>query len=418
MTAPSGAAEALSRFQPTSSGTRHTAVHTITAMLAVSGLLLTGCGAPDRDAEPAAATSRSATTPAPGSPTPRTIPPTSIAAPAPDPGWADDVFAAGTGAYVVGWRADGAGALWWVDDQGRLSPRAAPPGTPGRPGTAPRDGVLGLAFDGPRTGLAITGDEGLRHRSDESLLVTHDGARTWQRVDLPTYDQPERIALGGGGAYALTNSCAGPGTSCDHATVWSIDPADATSHTFDTLPTRAGASDTTGTSLAAYGPTVWVLLDTGARTSRALRSSDGGRTWQRFDSGSCASEDLDPTSSDVVWSTCGGGMFDHFTRQVDGGSPARVIAGDVSGTSDSTLLPLTDTTAYAVVADRHGEHIAGTRDGGRTTSTDAEIPRRFVRREFRVVLVSARVGYLVTTIGGELYRTDDGGRRWRPVRSP
>ncbi|HET7388681.1 MAG TPA: hypothetical protein VFJ19_18670 [Nocardioidaceae bacterium] len=335
----------------------------------------------------------------------------------PVPGWAEEVVHAGGSAYVVGWGSDNTGALWHLDSVGRLDPRAAPPGMPGNPGMAPRGAVLLLAFGGAETGLAITGtskDNGRRDR--KALYVTDDGARSWTRVDLPTSEQPRQVAIGGGAAYALTSNCPAATAPCDHATLWSIDPSGAAApHTFDSLPARTHTSGPIG--ITAYGPDVWALLNLGHGHVTALRSRDGGRTWHRFEAADCIWEVPVATSGNVLWATCGTGMLDHSTRQKGDAAPADVFS-DVAGTSDSALLPLSDSTAYAVIDGSHGTRIEQTRDGGRTTTVVAPIPRPIARRGFRATFVSPRVGYLVTTNGGQVYRTADGAHTWHRLTPP
>lgn len=334
----------------------------------------------------------------------------------PVPGWAGAIVRAGDSAYVTGWDAHDAAALWYVDTNGQLSPRTPPPGMPGNPGTTGDGAVQFLAFDGPDAGLAITGRSGSKdHEGHTALYATDDGARSWNRVELPTREQPEQMAIGGGAAYALTSNCARPTAACDHATLWSIDPTGSTApHTFDSLPARTHTSGPI--AIAAYGVDVWAFLNTGSGNGTVLRSMDGGRTWHRADD-LCMSEEPVATSGSVLWSTCATGMLEHFTRQVGGGQPVSVFS-TVSGTSNSVLLPLSDTTAYAVIEDRHGTHLQATRDGGHTTTTVAPIPRPIARRGFVTTFVSPQVGYLVTQNGGQLYRTTDAAHTWHAVPAP
>lgn len=338
------------------------------------------------------------------------------AVPVPVPGWAGAIVRAGDSAYVTGWNASNAAALWYVDTNGQLSPRTPPPGMPGNPGTTGDSDVQFLAFDGPDGGLAITGRLGNKnHQGHTALYATDDGARSWNRIDLPTREQPEQIAIGGGAAYALTSNCGRPTDDCDHATLWSVDPTGATApHTFDSLPTRTHTSGPL--AIAAYGADVWAFLDTGAGNGTEMRSIDGGRTWHRTDD-LCMSEEPLTTSGNVLWSTCATGMLEHFTRQVGDGPPVNVFS-TVSGTSNSVLLPLSDTTAYAVIEDRHGTHLQATRDGGHTTTTVAPIPRPIARRGFVIAFFSPQVGYLVTYNGGQLYRTTNGGHTWLKIPQP
>ncbi|MEX0427294.1 hypothetical protein AB3X52_06665 [Nocardioides sp. DS6] len=344
--------------------------------------------------------------------------PARSSAPVPVPGWASEVVpAGGSAAYVVGWRRDQSPALWEIDAGGDLSPRTPPPGAPGNPGPAGADSVLDLAFDTPETGLAITAT-GRRQGegAPRSLFATDDGARTWTRVDLPAGEQPVRVALGGGAAYVLTGNCPRPGAACDHATLWTIDP---TGHeaprTFDTLPAR---TDVAGPiTAAAFGAAVWVFLNAGTGAETALRSDDGGRAWRRIDTGLCLTERPVATSAGVLWATCATGMLEHFVRQDRDARPTAVFE-KVGGTTSSALFPLSDTTAYAVIAPGRGARVEATRDGGRTTSTLARIPRAFQRRGFHATFVSERIGYLITLNGGRLYATVDAAQSWRQVPPP
>lgn len=337
--------------------------------------------------------------------------------PVPVPGWADNVVTAGDIAYVIGWNRDQSAALWQIDAAGDLSARTPPPGMPGNAGLAATDSFLDLAFDTPDDGLAITGADGDMHRvGHKALYATDDGARTWTKVDLPTGEQPTQIALGHGAAYALTSNCSRPRAACDHATLWSIDPTGQTPpHTFDTLPTQAGIAALS--TVAAYGRDAWVLLGLGAGRVIALRSHDAGQTWHRFDGGLCLAAKPVATSADVLWATCATGMMAHFTRQ-SGGTPPATVFPKVGGTSSSALVPLSDTTAYAIIDAGSGASVEATHDGGRTTATLAPIPDSIARRGFRGTFVSGHVGYLATLNGGRLYRTVDGGESWHLINRP
>jgi hypothetical protein len=390
------------------------------APLLVALVVLTGCGtASDSPARVGSETGTSSKTHSlkPTKPTKPSKPHISESA-VPVPGWAGGVVAAAGSAYVTGWHPDGSGALWRVDAAGRLWLRTPPPGMPGNPGLAARDRVFQLVFASDDIGLAITGTEGdLQHRGHKSLYVTTDGAHTWTQVGLPTREQPTQIATGDGAAYALTSNCPGPKAACDHATLWRIDPTGGSApQTFDTLPSNTHTSGPI--TLADYGDDVWVFLNMGAGQATALRSEDGGRSWRRFDPGICLWASPVATSSLVLWTTCGTGMLEHFTRQVDAAPPGTVFPADVAGTSNSALYPLTDTLAYAILEDRHDVRVEITRDGGHTTSVIAPVPRDIARRGFTAAFVSAQVGYLVTRNGGNLYRTDNGARLWHKITPP
>jgi photosystem II stability/assembly factor-like uncharacterized protein len=334
----------------------------------------------------------------------------------PVPGWAGEIVRAGRSAYVTGWNADNDAALWYVDATGRLSARTPPPGMPGNPGLAGDENVQFLTFDGPGNGLAITGSLGdMHHRGHMALYATDDGARSWTRVTLPTTEQPRSIAIAGGAAYAMTSNCARPTAACDHATLWSIDPTGTEApHTFDSLPAKTHTSGPI--TIAAYGTDVWAFLNMGSGNGTALRSVDAGRTW-RHDDDLCLSEAPVATSGSVLWSTCATGMLEHFARQVGNGPPVGVFS-TVGGTSNSVLLPLSDTDAYAVIVDRHGTHREATPNGGETTTTIAPIPRSIARRGFVTTFVSRQVGYLVTQNGGQLYRTTDAAHTWHKIPPP
>jgi photosystem II stability/assembly factor-like uncharacterized protein len=331
------------------------------------------------------------------------------------PGWADDVVRAGSTAFVIGWNADETGALWQIDSAGRLVSRTPPPGMPGNAGLAARDRMFVLAFDSATTGLALTGIQGDDHRAGRATVYeTHDGARSWSRVQLPTHQQPVQVATGGRAAYVLTADCGTPSSDCDHATLWSVDPTGATRpHTFDTLPGRASAGGPGG--MAAYGSEVWVVLDAGGGRPTTVRSSDSGRTWRRFDAGVCIWNALEATSGNVAWGTCGTGMMEHFTRQAGSGAPVDVFSDELSGTSSSTLIPFTDTSAVAILDNRRAARVEATHDGGRHTYVVGAVPQPITRRGFEATFTSADIGYLVTLNGGRLYRTSDGGRHWQEV---
>lgn len=410
------------RLPPSVAIARPMGVHLLIGVWAVLALVLAGCGAATdgvssnvvrKDAAPSASASVTPTV-SPSVPDKPLISQPSV----PAPGWAENVVPAGDAAYIVGWTTAGAGALWQVDAAGHLSRRTAPPGMPGNPGLAADDAIGFLVFDGPHTGLAVTGTSGeVPAQAHRALYVTDDAARTWTKVHLPTREQPDQAAAGGGAAYVLTNNCTGPVSACDHATLWTIDPTGAAApHDFASLPRT---TDTSGpNAIAAYGDSVWVELNLGAGRGTALRSRDGGRTWRRFDAGDCTWVQMTATSADVLWEACGGGMMQGFARQAGSSRPLAVFSGELGGTSNSALLPVTDATAYAVIDNRHGTRVEVTRDGGHTTTTVAPVPRSIARRGFRTTFVSEQVGYLITLNGGEVYRTGNGARSWQLVSPP
>jgi photosystem II stability/assembly factor-like uncharacterized protein len=275
--------------------------------------------------------------------------------------------------------------------------------------------MLDLAFDSPRTGLAITGRD-VEVGGEPALYGTQDGARAWSRIRLPTNEPLADIAVGGGSAYALTSDCTLRSNSCHHATLWSIDPSGNTAPTtFDTLPKATSLGSIT---LAAYGSHVWVLLLDGGGGGAAFETSDRGRSWHKFDAGSCVWETLVATSPKVLWEACGTGMEMHFTRQATNASPTPAFTQSLSPTTSAALLPLTDTTAFAVTPNDRGMELQTTDDGGHTHETLAELPHNLVRKTFQTIFVSKHLGYLVTLNGGQLFRTTDQGQTWTPVSDP
>lgn len=389
---------------------------------AVVSLALAGCAGgthPVSDAEHATPTAGNSPTSTPSSSLPiPSIAPSGVGGGLPARGWAAQVVGAGSSAYIVGWTPTGAGALWHIDPAGRLARRAAPPGMPGSPALSAPESRLLLAFAGPRTGLAITNSGATDASGAEraNLYSTDDGARSWTKVHLATREQPTLLAIGGGSAYVLTIHCVALNTRCDHATLWSIDPTGVSAPgTFASLP---GHADASGATLAAYGKQVWLLLNLGEEPGTSLVSRDSGRTWQPFGVAPCQTEDLKPTSAEVLWETCGTGMLQHFARQEGSATPLGVFQRETSGTSNSALLPISDTTAFAVIDGPGRTRIDITRDGGHTTATIASVRRPIARSDFRTAFVSDRVGYIVTANGGELYRTEDGARSWHLVAAP
>lgn len=332
-------------------------------------------------------------------------------------GWARDVVRAGPLAYVEGWSSPNKAALWAVDATGTLSSRAAPPGAPGNPALF-NGSVYNLTFGDADNGLAITGVQADgRSAGNRAVYVTADGARTWSKVGLPPSAVPDDIAVGGGKEYVLASNCPTAYSACNHATVWIVDPTDpAHPRTFDNLP---APTDTTGPiAVAAYGDSLWVLLNMGAGRATPLHSSDGGRIWRPFDTGICLSEALEATSTDVLWATCGTGMLEYFARQADG-PPVEVFPGDLAGTSSSSLEPFDDQTGYAIL-DHGGRRatIDATHDAGRTVQVVGSIPRPIDRSGFEATFVSPTDGFLVTMNGGQLYRTVDHGQAWTKIPAP
>jgi photosystem II stability/assembly factor-like uncharacterized protein len=233
------------------------------------------------------------------------------------------------------------------------------------------------------------------------FYATHDGGRSWRRLAL---GRVLGFATGSGNVYVVTSRRLE--YSRVSANAWRARP----------LPFP---SDGSPLDLEAHGANLWLLgtqRATGSFHDDLARSNDAGRTF-RTRAGPCVpglGGELAPTSTNVVWAVCPTGMLGGAWRSTNGGvSFARLHTPQLVNAAQ--IAPASATTA---VLDRGvGVRLLRTTDGGKEWR-----PPKTPGRATSIMWVGftdARVGAaLVQTDLAKtaLWRTADGGATWSNVQ--
>jgi hypothetical protein len=241
------------------------------------------------------------------------------------------------------------------------------------------------------------------------FFATHDGGASWKRIDL---GRILAFATGAGKVFV--------------ATAGRLESSPVRSDGWRSKPLPF-PSDGSALDLEAHRANLW-LLGTRQGTTPShdvlARSRDAGRTFA-VGRGPCVpglGGELAPTSADVVWAVCPTGMLAGAWRSTDGGIAfARLRTPQL--VNSSQIAAASGTTA---VLDRGvAVRLLRTTDGGRTWR-----PPKTPGRGTGVVWVGftdARVGAALVQTGYDqvarsritvLWRTTDGGASWSrvPVR--
>lgn len=161
-----------------------------------------------------------------------------------------------------------------------------------------RRGVADLRFANDHDGFAFGPD----------LYVTHDGAATWARVEVP--GKIEALEAAAGRAFAVV---ARGGRTSLMSTEVSSDGWRRVA-----LPRNATPF---ADSLALHGRDLWVMAGGGTSQRQLFHSSDQGKTFESLEN-PCDAQlgaRLAPTDSEVVWGLCVTGMQASVVRSRDGG---------------------------------------------------------------------------------------------------
>lgn len=264
--------------------------------------------------------------------------------------------------------------------------------------------VSDLAFADPANGFAF----------DPALLATHDGGRTWHAVDLPVVTS---LRVGAGFAFALTEATPRRGGVVD---LWRS-------------PVRRDAWRLVGqfagpTSLAVQGRVVAVLQGGGplwvSRTS--------WKRWQIYAT-PCTPGDGTPAAVGLTRGAPSRWLVDcwdnlqsmqeqhtrhHLYETTNGGRSWRRL-GDPAHTGGPEQLMAISTGAMFLAVSGISDELHGSFDGGRTWRLLFRSGGSFFGWA-DLSFVDDRTGFVVgpTHYSPEhVYRTDDGGRRWRIIDS-
>ncbi len=329
--------------------------------------------------------------------------------------WATQVVAAShTVAYVLA----GSGpsgtrhpALFRTRDGGAHFDEVAAPSARSRTGHPLP--ILKLTFVDAGHGYAILGN--VMTSRPAVLVYTTDAARSWHRARLPGTRGAHVASVAGHGrqVFAAVIHCQAV-LECAHVSLYSAAVGARRWHdTGVRLPVRESGD---GLGLAAWRNSVWLLLGLGSSPHPlALHSHDSGRTFARSNPIAAISCDPVATSPRVVWASCSTGMMEAFLHATTG-EPARLLPVSGAGTADTFLDPLSDSRAYFGTAAGHHPGLYLTRDGGRSFTKVADLPRRLIRSAgFRPTFLDGHVG--ISPLNGlTLLRTTDGGHTWTTMR--
>jgi photosystem II stability/assembly factor-like uncharacterized protein len=147
----------------------------------------------------------------------------------------------------------------------------------------PRD----VAFTSPREGIVIAGDE-----FDPTAYATHDGGRTWTRVQAPRSRELEPSLELAPGLIVRFGERSSVSVTTDEGASWqSLEPpAHGRNFSFFCGASRPSAQD------------VWITCDDTDRTI-LFRSGDAGRTWTRRVSDRLLDVELRGTGGPEAWAT-------------------------------------------------------------------------------------------------------------------
>ena len=172
--------------------------------------------------------------------------------------------------------------------------------------------------------------------------------------------------------------------------------------------------------LSAVGDRVWLITGNGMGVVNLFGSADDGNSFRllraNLPGNSCG---LGPTSSEVVWLTCGS-MMVSFYRSADAGQ--RFVALPVTGvgsTGDTALWPTPGPLMFFMTEPGSSGFYRST-DDGRSFEKLHGLPRAFGPNGSDVSDLSfaGPTDGLLLTSTGTLWRTLDGGTTWARVPMP
>jgi hypothetical protein len=312
---------------------------------------------------------------------------------------------AGPRAFEPQWLAAASAQEFWVGgkstvrhtaDGGRHFDRLPPPPVAGDVTFA--DSRDGFAF-GWRTGL----------------YSTHDGGRTWRRVDSRSI---LAFAAAGGTAYAVAGRCAQDGTCRDAR--FERSPAVRDAWVSAALPFAHAVPNF---DLAALGSNVWLFGGSSAGRYRLrnllARSMDGGRTFVTGPAPCYAdlAAELEPSPDGTLWAFCPTGMLGGAWRSADGGRTFKALPVPGCCINGAQLAPASVDVAVLAPNVSSRPPLLRTTDQGRTWRP-ARVPGpvvdclsiRFADRHDGWALMQMH-----PTGPAALWRTTDSGASWHRV---
>jgi hypothetical protein len=273
-------------------------------------------------------------------------------------------------------------------------------------GGPPAGGVNTLRFADPYDGYAFDSNAG------GSFWDTHDGGEHWSQPSFLAGRTLIGFGTGGGYAFVLVGSCQN-GSCSDVELLRSPVGADQWSKLSAPVPTPLDQG-----VIAVHGSDVWVSVMKSTDGSQVLLAGTGSGTHFSTYASPCqptlGTGSLAATSSTVLWAVCPTGMMAEALRSTDGGASWQAIALGQQLTKSALLAPANDTTA---VLEPSGQgQLLRTTDGGATWKAVAAPAGNtsFTWLGFTDAATLSGLGPSGAGQGGsnELWRSSDGGTTW------
>lgn len=291
--------------------------------------------------------------------------------------------------------------------------RTAPEPAPTSPTTAPTptptdtDTLLVPAETGTDLRYAVTARDAWGYAG--ALWATHDGGRSWAQVTLPVAATVSSVQVDGDTVWAFGSA------SADGAPVVFSSPVGEDLWTTADL----GLLDTDRLDAPVVADGVVGALVTHEDGSvDYVRSRDAGAVWEFVAAPTgCTTPLAGSGVGDAVWLYCSGTGTAVLAVTTDAAStwaeqPLTPAAGLTTMTGiDTTHALVTDATMLSTVTVGSGAEVV---DGPYASADDvwgADVGYTYAG------FTDPLIGYLITS-GGELARTEDGGRTWSPVDLP
>lgn len=222
--------------------------------------------------------------------------------------------------------------------------------------TSTAAGINTLRFADAQDGYAYaTGPEG-------QLWDTHDGGAHWSEPLALSGQELLAFGTGDGYAFALVGTC--PNGTCSKLAMERT-PVGNDNWTDLSVPVPSGADQVA--TMTVHGPDLWFSVTTSTSQSNQLlvASTNDANSFTTYQS-PCSpglAGTIQASSADVLWAVCPTGMMAQASRSDDGGAHWSALnTGELPNSAQ--LAPASDTTAVLVTSG--GGPLMQTTDGGKT----------------------------------------------------